>query len=191
MANKIVPLATYQIGSNVLSSPEVHYFGEDQLHYLEAQSGSGEKQGGTEIQTVDGKTIAKVYETPSQVAAMRDRDVNDIITGSQHIRAGLTAAGSAQGAGVALTTYISEITAITATSAEAADLDAATVGKVRVIINNDVAGSDDLELFPASTENFDSEAADAIYPGSVPGPGQRLTLVCFTAGTWTTVTDNG
>lgn len=125
-----------------------------------------------------------IAEHPLDLEALADQEsVDPFIVQRRDID--LQANLAVQATGLPITKFLSEFTTVTGTTDEAATLDAATVGKVRVVINNDV--NVDLLLFPASGEFHQGVAVDL----SIDVPfGGRVTLYCKTTGTWLLVADN-
>lgn len=123
---------------------------------------SGSAGFGSEVVVEATNGTRKVYfvvETPVMVeAAMNPSSDNN--GALNEIALGLDATGSAQGAGVSVSKYFNTIDAATDTSAEAVDLPAAVKNGVLVIHNQTAVA---LEVFPASGEDVNGGAANAVY----------------------------
>lgn len=125
----------------------------------------------------------RVFETVQQIEVAKNPVATNIE--AQDKALGLAAAGTTQGAGTLLNKYFSEITTIGAAATEAARFDAATVGKVKVVLNNDVSG-DTLKMFPASGEKIITGAGVDLGTNASQDilATQRKHYVCLTAGVW-------
>ena len=101
---------------------------------------------------------------------------------SHSVDPGVSATGTTQGAGYVITKRVTEVTAITAASAEAATLPTARVGDQRIVTNDDAA--DTLQLFPASGDEIDAPGTDAVYTLA---PNKTVILYAVTAARWVAV----
>lgn len=138
------------------------------------------------IETV-GTTVNTyvVYDSVSEMHAqsliVRGQQAN--IEGLNYISLGLDAAGATAAAATDVTEYFSEFDTSVATSADGVQLDAATVGKVRIVLNNSAVA---LEMWPQTGENFLGSADDA----AVAQAGKsRKHYFCRTATTWEVADD--
>lgn len=184
---RIIALTAYSRDGQKFARPRVVYVQEATMEVVPAS-----KEGKlTRVIEKDAAGYASstylVYESAMQVEAARNPSSTDIYI-KQQVQLALAGAGTTQGAGTALARYLSEVTTIGDGATEAATLDAATVGKVRVVINNDTVVADDLRLFPAVGHNFEGSAVNVVK--SVP-IGTRIHLVCLVAGTWVVADDFG
>jgi len=173
----IIFLTVTHVKGEALSTPEVRPFLADKIQDMNVKSGIG----------LDIRVEREEYtvaETAMQIEALKDLANTSIDLVPERALGG-SAAGSTQGAGLALALYFNEVTTATDTSAEACDLPAATVGLLRVLRNSHATVA--LEVFPASGEKIGSLAADAQY--DLPA-GARVTFYCETAGEWVVCTDN-
>ena len=170
----IIPLTVID-GSG---DPSMAYVPFDKLEDIDVST----SQGNQMRIAGERKTIA---EHPLDLEALADQEsVDPFIVQRRDID--LQANLAVQATGLAITKFLSEFTTVTGTTDEAATLDAATVGKVRVVINNDA--NTDLLLFPAVGEFHNGVAVNLSIDV---GFGERVTLYCKTAGTWLLVPDNG
>ena len=126
-----------------------------------------------------------VYDSISEIQAqqlvVRGQQAN--ISGLNYIDLGKDAAGANAATATDITEYYSEFDTSVATSADGAQLDAATVGKVRVVVNNSAVA---LEMWPQTGENFLGSADDA----AVAQAGKsRIHYFCRTATVWEVADD--
>jgi len=130
--------------------------------------------------------VYEVYEKAMQIESMRNPSSSDLLV-KQHLATGLTANGTNQSTTLLLSKYFNEVTTITAGSAEAGLLPAATVGLVRVIVNNHATAA--FKIFPAVGESINGQAANAVLSLAA---GDRVHLTCpDAAGKWVAATDRG
>jgi hypothetical protein len=181
---RIIALTAKSKNGQAYSKPRVVYLQENAIKTLP----SGKTTRGTWVEeTLEGRTDRyELYEKAMHIEASRNPSSSDILV-KQHCSLAMTGAGTTQGAGTAISKYLSEPTTIGAGATEAFKLDAATVGKVRVIINNDASG-DDAKIFPATGETINGAAANAVYSLTA---GNRVHLVCLVAGAWVVADDFG
>lgn len=126
----------------------------------------------------------KVYESPLEIEVARNPLSTDLYVKGK-IAAAVSAAGSAQGTATAISAYFTEVTTVTAASAEGVILPAAVVGAVFTIQNNDASG-DALKVYPATGGFIDNLAVNVNTTVAV---RTRKTFVCLTTGRWTTADD--
>lgn len=137
---------------------------------------------GSKIETDTGISYL-AWEKPTQVETARDPQATNVY-GSDKVLGG-NAAGNAQGAGLAISAYLTEIDTATANTNDSLDLPAAVKDDVRVVINSTTVT---LQCYPASGENFKGLAANAAY--DIP-PKSRKHFVCLADGEWTVAVDMG
>lgn len=171
MSLNIIPLTLLKAGHKSQFDPKIKYFPFDKIEDYDVGIDHGTKL------TFNGMYY-EVAETPEEVMAANDMNSTD----PELVKAiDLAASGNlaVQATGTAIAKYLTEFTTVTSTTAEAATLDAATVGKARRVINNDADTA--LLLFPASGEFHLGVAVDLAL--SVPA-GTSVALYCEVAGTW-------
>lgn len=183
---RLVVLTAKKINGQVLATPRVVYVQEEGMIVTPADFRTDRGAKVTE-RIGNQKNVYEVYEKAIHIEAARNPATTDLYV-KTHIAAALAGAGTTQGAGTAITKYLSEALTIGAGATEAFTLDAATVGKVRVILANDAA-NDAAKIFPASGEFINAQAVNTVL--SVASPG-RVHFVCVsTAGKWITADDRG
>lgn len=167
-----------------LTQPKLIYLEDAQIVMSKVYNGT--KGGGATVQYGTGgrpfsKKI-KVYETPSQIEVAKNPASTNIQ--AQDKTLGVTPAGTVQG-GTAVTKYFTEVTTIGAGATDAVTLDAATVNKVRVLLDNDVSG-DPLKIFPAVGEKIINKAGVdlGVNAALTIAAGQRTHLACDVVGVW-------
>lgn len=145
--------------------------------------------GGAYVKTKPGgqsrNVNYEVFESPLNVEGARIHTIYDgtalspdnPYAGSE-VDLGVTALNSAQGAGYAVTAYLTEVTSATDVTGEALDLPAATVGDTLVVINATAVA---LEVFPATSETINGAAANAVYDQPAKS---RVHYYCKVAGAW-------
>ena len=181
MSEVLIPLTVWKKGPAEYLDPVTGGSSNVSLEYIpgDAIAEVTSTPYGAQIKVKKGGVIHEyqVFETPSQVKASENPSTSN--PHAQHeITIGADAAGSTQGNGVDITTYLTTIDAATDTSAEAFDLPAATLYDVRVLINETAVA---LEGFPASTENFRGEAANAVL--DIPAKSKAV-FYCIEEGVW-------
>lgn len=124
----------------------------------------------------------RVMETVFQIEVAKNPISTNIE--AQDKTLSITAAGTAQGTATALTKYFNEVTTATAGATEGVRLDAATVGKVRVVLNNDAA--DTVKVYPATSEKIINSAGTDLGANAAQDlvVGARKHYVCLVAGVW-------
>lgn len=136
------------------------------------------KDGGSVVKlkksALNSNKVIEVFENVEQIGVAIDSSSARSVDKDMSV----SAAGSAQGAGFAITRYLNVVDSATDTSAEALDLPAATVDDVIVVVNSTAVA---LEVFPASTETINGAAADAVY--DQPAFSTRH-YACRVAGAW-------
>lgn len=126
----------------------------------------------------------KVYEQALEIEAARNPSTTDIYVKSK-IGAALSSLGANQGAALALTKYLNDVTGGTTGTADGVKMPAATVGAVCVIVNS-VAFT--LKVYPSTGEFID---ALAVNINDTLVAGARASYVCDVAGTWIRAVDYG
>jgi hypothetical protein len=181
---RIIALTAQSRNGENFTKPRVVYLNEEHITIQSATEGGK----GTKVEERNDNEINTyvVYEKAIQIEVARNPSTTDIYL-KNHYNAALAGAGTTQGAGTALSRYLNEALTIGAAATEAFVLPAATVGLVRVIINNDVAG-DAAKVFPAVGGFIDLQAVNTVY--SIPA-NTRKHFVCKVAGTWVTADDFG
>ncbi|MGC3945341.1 MAG: hypothetical protein QM762_12645 [Chryseolinea sp.] len=182
---RVIALTAKVIDGQTLSTPRVVYLQEDAIQISMPTKASRLTKV---VETLGNRTKTYfVYEKSMQIEAQRNPASTDVLV-KQQIALAITAAGTAQGNGVALTKYFNEITTIGAAATEAVVLPAATVGKVVVVLNNDASG-DAAKVFPAVGEFINAQLVNTVLSIAA---GDRVHFVCVdTAGKWITATDRG
>lgn len=169
--------------TNLLTTPKVIRVEEDGAEIIAKFTAAGAEDGSVFKSGVLGGRGARkefwVAETPQQIEVSKNPSAANLQAQDKELS--ISALGTTQGAGAPVTKYFSEVDDIANGATEAATLDAATVGKTRVVLNNDAAVADILKLFPASGENFSGKADDAVQDVKSLG---RIHLYCNVAGTW-------
>jgi hypothetical protein len=122
-----------------------------------------------------------IGEIDAQSLVVRGQQAN--VLGVNYVTLALAAAGATAGAAADATEYFTEITSATATTTDGVQLDAATVGKVRIILNNTAVI---LDIWPQTGENFLGSADDALIAQPAKS---RKHYFCRTATTWEVATD--
>ncbi|MEJ7644295.1 MAG: hypothetical protein WKF87_06850 [Chryseolinea sp.] len=178
MGRLVAITAKSQNGDNFVA-PRVAYVSEDALGI------KGSTRTGKGSQVIDKTHRFIVYERAVEIEAARNPSTTDIYVKS-HIAVALAGAGTTQAGATPLTKYLNELLTIGAGASDAFVLPAATVGKVIVVINNDVAG-DAAKIFPAVGQFHKGQAVNTSY--SVPG-FTRKHFVCMELGVWTAAVDN-
>lgn len=185
MGRLIMLTAAKQNGQSY-SNPRVVYLNEENIQVIPANTSTGK----TKVieQLGNTKTVYEVYEKATQIEIARNPASTDLYL-KKLVYSALTGAGTTQGAGTALNSlgYFFETLTIGAAATEAFTLPSATVGKVVVIVNNDVSG-DAAKVFPASGQYHKGQAVNTVLSIA---SGARKHLVCLTAGIWTLAEDFG
>ena len=183
MSNVIIPLLVWKEGNEVQFdaanvTPEVKYVPQESILEVKKQtSGIG---FGSQVVVSTGGGFRKVYhcfESPLQITALENPATDNYFAKSE-IALGLDAAGSAQGAGVAILKFFNTVDAATDSSAEAFDLPAATKGAVHIVVNETAVA---LEGFPDTDETINGAAANAVYDHAA---NKTVYYYCTTAGAW-------
>lgn len=148
----------------------------------------GKKNGLTKVVEYIGDQIINtflVYESPAEINAqiLVNEGQGTTLLAKNFVDLGLDAAGANAGASTDVTKYFTEFDTSVATSADGVQLDAAVVGKVRVVVNTSLVA---LEVWPQSGENFKGSADDAaiVHAGRT-----RVHYVCVTATEWVKAED--
>lgn len=169
--------------NQLLTTPKVVRVEEDGAEIIAKVLKGGVTDGSVfRLKNVGGRGARKEYwmaERPEQIEVAKDPSATNLQAQDKELS--IAALGTTQGAGAPITKYFSEVDDIANGATEAVTLDAATVGKTRVVLNNDALAADILQLFPASGENFRGLAADAVQAVKSLG---RIHLYCKTAGEW-------
>jgi hypothetical protein len=171
-------------GEGNFTKPRVVYVNDDAIS-IQGASKTGKGTKITEKIQNESNTYG-VYEKAVQIEAARNPSTTDPYV-KNHVNMALAGAGTTQGAGTALSKYLNEALTIGAAATEAFVLPVATVGMVRVVINNDVAG-DAAKVFPAVGGKIDDQAINTVY--SIPA-NTRKHFVCLVAPNWVTAEDFG
>lgn len=179
MSNKLIPLLVYRKGATRnldIAEAQVSLEYVPEIEIKRADPG----EFGSTIKLGDGsgQESWRIFETPKMIEAAKDPTSNNASIGASELDLSAEAAGSAQGAGYAVSKYYTEIDTATDTSAEAVDLPAATVGKVHVVENATAVA---LEVFPASDESINNAADDAVYDQAA---NSTVYYYCVVAGEW-------
>ena len=166
--------------------PRTIYAQEDAI-VIDTARGTGTNKTTKVTEKLANRTRAyQVYEKAMQIEAQRNPASTDILV-KQQIKTGLSAAGATQGAALALTAYMSEVTTATAGSADGVVLPAATLGKTMVVINN--AATAPVKVYPAVGEFIGSALVNVSVSIAA---GSRASFVCTTtAGKWIQAIDRG
>lgn len=122
-----------------------------------------------------------IGEIEAQSLVARGQQAN--IQALNYVTLGLDAAGNSAGTAADVTEYFTEVDVSVATSADGIQLDAATVGKVRIVLNTSAVA---LEMWPQTGENFLGSADDAAI---VQAAKSRKHYFCRTATVWEVATD--
>lgn len=181
MAEGVVLLTAYRINdaANLLTPKVISIPQNSIIRVIPVNSNDGVGYGTVVVSQKDGvRNVYRVFETPDQINVAIDPSDGKAIDKDLTVEA----AGSTQGNGVDIVNYFNIVTAATDTSAEALDLDSATVGKVRVVYNSTGVA---LEVFPASGQTINGASANAVYDQAA---YSRVTYVCKTAGAWVLAT---
>jgi hypothetical protein len=126
-----------------------------------------------------------VYETPAQIQAqslVADNQATNLLA-KNYVNLSVDAAGATAAAAADITKYLTEIDTATAATTDGIQLDAATVNKVRVVVNVTAVP---LDVWPQTGENHKGLADDAL---KVQAALSRKHYVCLTAGEWTLADD--
>ena len=167
-------------------TPRVIYAQEDTIS-VDTARGTGTNKTTKVTEKLSNRTRAyQVYEKAMQIEAQRNPSSTDILV-KQQIKTGLAAAGATQGAGLALTAYMNEVTTGTAGSADGVVLPAATLGKVIVVINNHATAA--IKVYPAVGEFIGTGLVNIHVSLAA---GARANFVCTTTvGKWVQAIDRG
>ncbi len=178
MGNNVIALTVLEKDGVALPAPRIRYFPFDMLQDFDVDVNIG-----TKIQ-IAGERV-RVAETPLEIEALANIASTDLFV-VPVLAAGLTGNLAVQATGTAIAKTVVEFDTVTGTTEEAGTLDAATVGKVRHVINNDANVA--LLVFPAVGDFIGALAVNISYP--VPF-GTRVTFYCAVADNWIVVVDNG
>lgn len=184
---KMIPLTAKSKNGQVFAVPTVVYVQEDRLKLTTTTVAKAGMTRVIHFMDNDSDTFV-VYEKASEIEAMRNPLTTDIVAKQKLEVAQTAAANNTQASAKAITTYLNEFTTIAAGATDSAILDAATLGKTRVVVNNDTVVTDILNLFPAVGEKFSDVA---INGRKQVAPRGRIHLVCLVAGVWTVAKDLG
>lgn len=172
----IVQLTAYKVGPRDKNhaTPRIIALHEEDLT-PDNQIISKTKSGtyGSVLKIRRGALKFEVFETALQI----DSQMNPTKAGADANTA-VAAAGGTQGAATALTKYHNVVTSATAGTAEGVGLGAATVGKVRRVINTTAVT---VKVYPATGEKIDALAANAAFNVLA---GETYHFSCQTAGAW-------
>ncbi len=176
MSQNIIPLIVLERGGKELARPIIDYFPFDKVEKIDTTVAVGNT-----IQI--GGEVIRVAEHPFDLEALANQESTEPFIVA---RRDLAALGNlaVQATGTAITKFVTEFPDVVGTTKGAATLDAATVGKVRIILQNDA--NVDLLLFPAVGEFHEGVAVNLSIDFAF---GTRIHLYCKVAGTWLLIAD--
>lgn len=134
---------------------------------------------GNEVNTYS--VYDSIGEIEAQSLVARGQQAN--VMALSYVTLALAAAGATAAAAADVTEYFTEVTSATAATTDGIQLDAATVGKVRVVLNSTAVV---LDVWPQTGENFLGSADDAATTQAVKS---RKHYFCRTASVWEIATD--
>jgi len=139
----------------------------------------------TEYDANGSKIEHIVYEAPSQIQAQSlvNAGQGTGIFAKNHAAIAVAALGATAAAAYDVVRYLTEVATGTASSADGVQLPAATVGKVRVVINSLAFA---LDMWPQTGEQITPSAIDALLAQAAVS---RKHYVCLVAGTWVVADD--
>ncbi len=172
----IVQLTAYKVGPSDKNkaTPRIIALHEEDLtpdNEIIAKTKTGTY--GSVIKIKRGAQKFEVFETALQI----DTQINPSKAGADANTA-VAAAGGNQAAATALTKYHNIVTSATAGTAEGVGLGAATVGKVRRVVN---ATAVTVKVYPATGENINALADNVAFDVLA---GETHHFSCQTAGFW-------
>lgn len=187
---RLIPLTAKKLDGQPFANPRVVYVQEDKLQITPPSVSTSPTKVVENLG--DGKAVKSylVYEDAAYIDVARDpTSAASSLYWKKFIQSALAGAGTTQGAGTAIlsTTYLAEALTIGAAATEAFVLPAAVVGKVVVVVNNDVAG-DAAKVFPAVGEYIGTQAVNTVLSIA---SGARKHFVCLVLGKWTIADDFG
>jgi len=180
---RLTALVARYRGADKLSKPRVIYVNDEFLQVTPGKRTDGLTVIRERNRNALDRTF-KVYEQAEEIEAARNPSTTDIYVKGK-IGAGLSSLGANQGAALALTKYLNDVTGGTTGTADGVKLPAAVVGAVCVIVNS-VAFT--LKVYPATGEFIDALAVninDTILAGV------RASFVCDVTGKWIRAVDYG
>jgi len=170
----IIPLTCLKTGNTTLDPEQVFYITDEEMSKVKPVKGGGS------IFKVD-KAQYEVREKPLEIQVIRNPESTNPILASKI--SALTPVGDP---GVAITNFFSETSGGTVTSADAAQLPAATGSKRVLVLVNSCTFP--LQLTPQSGESINALANDVQLAIPV---NARIHIVDHAVGNWRVATDNG
>lgn len=175
-------LTASKIGGATLAKPRVIAVNDE---YITVEPATKKKRTRVIEKIKDDQKIYEVYESANEIEAqmLTARNLATNIHAKNYVTIGLAAAGATAAAAADVTKHLTEVATATATTTDGIQLDAATVSKVRTVINSTLVV---LDVWPQTGENFLGSADDAAVTQAAL---TRKHYVCLNATTWVVADD--
>lgn len=178
-------LTAYSRGGEVFAKPRVVAVNSEGLIVIPPSKSTGIYTQVTEVHEDGTKDYYKVYESAAEIKAQQLVDAGQATTlfAKNWVNLAQAAAGATAAAALDVVKYLTEVSSATVTTTDGVQLDAATRGKVRVVVNTSGVA---LEMWPQTGENFKDSADNAAIAQAA---ATRKHYVCITATEWVTADD--